>query len=151
MLIKQLSWINFLTGIECMQKDCHILVPEDFLCNALSKPELRDKYTQLSFTDHVKVKSMHIQRKHNYSFLPWSIIMAFTCIWQALHMNLLILWFCRAIPSSDFAPVQIVRLLSALKNWNQRKWSVVIVKPRFGEWAGSPTCTRFNFDYFKKG
>lgn len=42
------------TGIECMQKDCHILVPEDFLCNALSKPELRDKYTQLSFTDHVK-------------------------------------------------------------------------------------------------
>ncbi|KAK3103964.1 hypothetical protein FSP39_023303 [Pinctada imbricata] len=42
------------TGIECMEKDCNILVPEDFLCSALSKPELRDKYTQLSFTDHVK-------------------------------------------------------------------------------------------------
>jgi hypothetical protein len=48
-------------GIECMQKDCHVLVPEDFLCNALSKPELRDKYTQLSFTDHVKVR-------YNYRF-----------------------------------------------------------------------------------
>ena len=50
-----LTFIVCVLGIECMQKDCHILVPEDFLCNALSKPELRDKYTQLSFTDHVKV------------------------------------------------------------------------------------------------
>ena len=38
-----------------MGKDCDILVPEDFLCSVLSKPELRDRYSQLSFYDYVKV------------------------------------------------------------------------------------------------
>lgn len=42
------------TGIECMGKDCDILVPEDFLCSVLSKPELRDRYSQLAFYDFVK-------------------------------------------------------------------------------------------------
>ncbi|KAK3587542.1 hypothetical protein CHS0354_004829 [Potamilus streckersoni] len=42
------------TGIECMAKDCNILVPEDFLCSVMQKPELRDRYSQLSFSDHVK-------------------------------------------------------------------------------------------------
>ncbi|XP_069142389.1 potential E3 ubiquitin-protein ligase ariadne-2-like [Argopecten irradians] len=41
------------SGIECMENNCHILVPEDFLCRSLSKPELRDKYTKLSFLDLV--------------------------------------------------------------------------------------------------
>ena len=43
------------SGIECMGKDCDILVPEDFMCSVLSKPELRDRYSQLSFYDYVKV------------------------------------------------------------------------------------------------
>ena len=39
-----------------MGKDCDILVPEDFMCSVLSKPELRDRYSQLSFYDYVKVR-----------------------------------------------------------------------------------------------
>lgn len=42
------------TGIECMEKDCNILVPEDFICSALTKPDYRDKYSTRSFTDHVE-------------------------------------------------------------------------------------------------
>ena len=38
-----------------MGKDCDVLVPEDFLCSVLSKPELRDRYSQLAFYDYVKV------------------------------------------------------------------------------------------------
>lgn len=45
-----------------MQRDCHILVPEDFLCNALSTPELRVKYKQLSFQDHVNVRLFPAQK-----------------------------------------------------------------------------------------
>ena len=43
------------SGIECMGIDCDVLVPEDFLCSVLSKPELRDRYSQLAFYDYVKV------------------------------------------------------------------------------------------------
>ncbi|CAC5397163.1 ARIH2 [Mytilus coruscus] len=42
------------TGIECMEKDCNILVPEDFICSALSKPDFRDRYSTRSFTDHIE-------------------------------------------------------------------------------------------------
>lgn len=38
-----------------MEKDCNILVPEDFICSALTKPDYRDKYSTRSFTDHVEV------------------------------------------------------------------------------------------------
>ena len=38
-----------------MAKDCEILMPEDFLYSVLSKPDLRDKYSQLSFLEYVKV------------------------------------------------------------------------------------------------
>ncbi|XP_071081838.1 potential E3 ubiquitin-protein ligase ariadne-2-like [Haliotis cracherodii] len=41
-------------GIECMGKDCPVLVPEDFLCSILSDTTLRDKYSMLSFNDLVK-------------------------------------------------------------------------------------------------
>ena len=44
-----------------MGKDCDILVPEDFMCSVLSKPELRDRYSQLSFYDYVKVGSPSCQ------------------------------------------------------------------------------------------
>lgn len=42
------------TGLQCMAKDCSILVPEDFIFKILSKPELRERYTKLTFCDHVK-------------------------------------------------------------------------------------------------
>jgi hypothetical protein len=45
----------FYLGIECMENECNILVPEAFICNALSKPDFRDKYTTRSFTDHIEV------------------------------------------------------------------------------------------------
>ena len=31
-----------------MGKDCDILVPEDFMCSVLRKPELRDRYPQFA-------------------------------------------------------------------------------------------------------
>ena len=44
------------TGIECMGNECEVKVPEDFLYSVLSKPDLRDRYSQLSFLDYVKVR-----------------------------------------------------------------------------------------------
>ena len=38
-----------------MAKDCEMMVPEDFLYSVLSKSELRDRYSQLSFLEYVKV------------------------------------------------------------------------------------------------
>jgi len=42
------------TAIECMGKDCCLLVDEDFVMGLLSNPMLRDKYQEFSFSDHVK-------------------------------------------------------------------------------------------------
>ncbi|XP_064632911.1 potential E3 ubiquitin-protein ligase ariadne-2-like [Lineus longissimus] len=41
------------TGIECMGKDCNVLVPEDFVMQLVNKPECRDRYQQLGFRDHI--------------------------------------------------------------------------------------------------
>ncbi|KAK0049838.1 protein ariadne-2 [Biomphalaria pfeifferi] len=42
------------TGIECMAKECPVLVTEDFVCEILSHPKLRDKYSKFSFNDLIK-------------------------------------------------------------------------------------------------
>lgn len=42
------------TAIECMGKGCNILVPEDFVQNILTNSNLRDKYQEYAFKDHVK-------------------------------------------------------------------------------------------------
>lgn len=42
------------TGMECMAKDCNILVPEDFVLSVLSKSNRREKYQQFVFSDYVK-------------------------------------------------------------------------------------------------
>lgn len=43
------------TGIECMEADCRLLAPEDFLASLLSaRPDLRSKYQHFVFQDHVK-------------------------------------------------------------------------------------------------
>ncbi|KAK3787917.1 hypothetical protein RRG08_008051 [Elysia crispata] len=42
------------TGIECMGKECSILVPEDFVFEVLTQPKLRDKYSKFSFNDLIK-------------------------------------------------------------------------------------------------
>lgn len=39
-----------------MAKDCNLLVPEDFVLDTVSKPELREKYQQYAFNDYVEVK-----------------------------------------------------------------------------------------------
>ncbi|KAL5014206.1 hypothetical protein ScPMuIL_008476 [Solemya velum] len=41
------------TNIQCMGKDCDILVPEDFLCKLISSPESREKYSRLLFIAHI--------------------------------------------------------------------------------------------------
>lgn len=38
-----------------MAKDCEVMVPEDFLYSVLTKPDLRNRYSQLSFLEYVKV------------------------------------------------------------------------------------------------
>ena len=45
----------FRADIECMGKDCDILIPEDFVLNSVSSPKLRDKYQEHAFSDFVKV------------------------------------------------------------------------------------------------
>ncbi|KRT83485.1 hypothetical protein AMK59_3084, partial [Oryctes borbonicus] len=42
------------TAISCMAKDCEVLAPEDFVLKHLIKPNLREKYQQFTFQDHVK-------------------------------------------------------------------------------------------------
>lgn len=42
------------TVIECMDKDCRVLVPEDFVLNILSKSSRRERYQLFAFNDHVK-------------------------------------------------------------------------------------------------
>ena len=37
-----------------MARDCEILAPEDFVLSHLNKPNLREKYQQFTFHDHVK-------------------------------------------------------------------------------------------------
>ncbi|KAK6175068.1 hypothetical protein SNE40_013605 [Patella caerulea] len=45
------------TGIECMGKDCKLLVPEDFICGILKDTSMREKYFKFSFTDLIKSHS----------------------------------------------------------------------------------------------
>lgn len=42
------------TTLECMARECKILVPEDFVLNLVSNPKVRDKYQQYTFGDYVK-------------------------------------------------------------------------------------------------
>lgn len=42
------------TNMECMGKDCDILVPEDFALNVITNPKIRDRYMEYTFDDHVK-------------------------------------------------------------------------------------------------
>lgn len=58
----------YLTGIECMEKDCNILVPEDFICSALSKPDFRDRYSTRSFTDHIEVSKNYTNNSNMTSY-----------------------------------------------------------------------------------
>ena len=44
-----------IAGLECMGKDCEILVPEDFALSKVTKSELREKYQRFAFSDYVKV------------------------------------------------------------------------------------------------
>ena len=53
--------IFIFSAIECMGKGCNILVPEDFVQNILTNSNLRDKYQEYAFKDHVKVR--HFQEK----------------------------------------------------------------------------------------
>ncbi|KAK2163122.1 hypothetical protein LSH36_85g05039 [Paralvinella palmiformis] len=41
------------TGIECMFKDCCVLVPEDFVLQIVTNPKIRDKYQEFCFRDYV--------------------------------------------------------------------------------------------------
>ncbi len=42
--------------MECMGKDCDILVPEDFVLKVVTNPKVRDKYMEYTFDDHVEVR-----------------------------------------------------------------------------------------------
>ncbi|ESN94505.1 hypothetical protein HELRODRAFT_69165 [Helobdella robusta] len=42
------------TSIECMGRECDLLVPEDMVMNILTNPNMRDKYQEYMFKDHVK-------------------------------------------------------------------------------------------------
>ncbi|KAK2189848.1 hypothetical protein NP493_95g01008 [Ridgeia piscesae] len=42
------------TELECMGKDCNVLMPEDFVLSIVTNPRLRDKYQEYGFQDHVK-------------------------------------------------------------------------------------------------
>ena len=44
-----------LSELECMGKDCNVLMPEDFVLSIVTNPRLRDKYQEYGFRDHVKV------------------------------------------------------------------------------------------------
>ena len=41
--------------LECMGKDCNVLMPEDFVLRIITNPRWRDKYQEYGFRDHVKV------------------------------------------------------------------------------------------------
>ena len=43
------------SALECMGRDCEILVPEDFVLNIVTNPKIRDKYQEFSFQDFVRV------------------------------------------------------------------------------------------------
>ena len=64
---------GMLADIECMGKDCDILIPEDFVLNSVTSPKLRDKYQKHAFSDFVAVSSS----------TPWT----YFCLFQ------LITWF----------------------------------------------------------
>jgi hypothetical protein len=44
-----------LAAIECMQKGCQALVPEDFAFKVIVQPKLRQKYQEFAFNDSVRV------------------------------------------------------------------------------------------------
>jgi hypothetical protein len=52
-----MSYVVMLAGMECMGKDCDILVPEDFVLNLVKDSKLRDKYIDNTFSDYVNVSS----------------------------------------------------------------------------------------------
>lgn len=43
------------SAISCMEPDCPILLPEDFALDMLKQADLRAKYQNFAFQDHVKV------------------------------------------------------------------------------------------------
>ena len=45
----------FVSELECMGKDCNVLMPEDFVLRIITNPRMRDKYQEYGFRDHVKV------------------------------------------------------------------------------------------------
>ena len=51
--------------MECMGKDCDILVPEDFVLNIVKDSKQRDKYMNNTFSDYVNV-SVYQQYSNNY-------------------------------------------------------------------------------------
>ena len=48
-------WCYYISDIECMGKDCDVLIPEDFVLATVTNPKLRDKYQEYAFSDFVKV------------------------------------------------------------------------------------------------
>ena len=49
-------YLSLLVDIECMGKDCDVLIPEDFVLSTVTNPKLRDKYQEYAFSDFVKVR-----------------------------------------------------------------------------------------------
>lgn len=48
-----------LAAIECMQKGCQALVPEDFAFKVIVHPKLRQRYQEFAFNDSVRVCVFH--------------------------------------------------------------------------------------------
>ncbi len=47
--------VSDFAALECMGRDCEILVPEDFVLNVVTNLKIRDKYQEFSFRDFVRV------------------------------------------------------------------------------------------------
>lgn len=55
LLLYVVSFFKIHLGIECMAKECPVLVTEDFVYEILSQSKLRDNYSKFSFNDLIKV------------------------------------------------------------------------------------------------
>ena len=73
------------SGLECMQMDCKILVPEDFVLNIVSNSKIRARYSQYTFNDYVDVSRLECE---------WANIYIPEIIWKVtnylVNINLLI-------------------------------------------------------------
>ena len=42
------------SGMSCMSANCDTLAPDEFVLRHVNKEQVRDKYNQLTFQDHVR-------------------------------------------------------------------------------------------------